>query len=169
MAYLTQKSSKKSLFGAKAAILISTVLTGAFLIAPAAAIAGSAINIMADRAKIIKVAGKVASVIVGNPAFADVSVQKSYIIVYGRNFGQTNILVLDKNGNQLANLDVSIIRGPDRNIAVYRAGDKASYACSPKCESTLQVGDSANYFKAVNEAISTKMGLATVAGKLTAK
>lgn len=131
--------------------------------------AGTKLTVVADRAKVIRFVGEAQSVIVGNPAFADVSVQNGFMIIHGRNFGQTNVLILDERGNQLADLEVTVIKGPDRNISVYRGGNKASYACAPKCESTLQVGDSAKYFKSVNDAISTKMGLAKSAGKLTTK
>lgn len=152
----------------KAAGLVLVVATASAAL-NSAATAASQVTVIADRAKIVRIAGKVASVIVGNPAFADVSVQKKFLIVHGRNFGQTNILALDEEGNTLADLEVTIIKGPDRNISVYRGGAKASYACAPKCESTLQVGDSAAYFKVVNESITTKMGLAQNAGKLTTK
>ncbi len=131
--------------------------------------AASSLTIVADRAKIVRIAGEISSVIVGNPAFADVSVQKKFLIVHGRNFGQTNILILDENGDTLADLNVTVIKGPDRNISVYRGGAKASYACAPKCESTLQVGDAKAYFEGVNQAIATKMELARSAGKLTTK
>ncbi len=131
--------------------------------------AASNLTVVADRAKIIRIAGEISSVIVGNPAFADVSVQKKFLIVHGRNFGQTNILILDENGETLADLNVTVIKGPDRNVSVYRGGQKASYACAPKCESTLQVGDSKLYFEGVNQAIATKMDLARSAGKLTTK
>lgn len=149
--------------------LICLSLAGGMLASTTIAHAASKIAVIADRAKIVRIAGKVASVVVGNPAFADVSVQKKFIIIHGRNFGQTNILVLNEEGETLADLEVTVVKGPDRNVSVYRAGEKASYACAPKCESTLQVGDSERYFKIVNESIATKMGLAQNAGKLTTK
>lgn len=131
--------------------------------------AGTKLTVIADRAKIVRIAGDAASVVVGNPAFADVSVQKNFIIIHGRNFGQTNVIILNQAGDQLADLEVTVVKGPDRNVSVFRAGAKASYACAPKCESTLQVGDSPAYFKNVNDSIATKMSLAKSAGKLTTK
>ena len=150
-------------------IALSMCVAGASAAMSIKAMATSSLTIVADRAKIVRIAGEVGSVIVGNPSFADVSVQKKFVIIHGRNFGQTNILVLDDNGNSLADLEVTIVKGPDRNISVYRGGQKSSYACAPKCESTLQVGDANGYFTAVKTAIETKMDLATRAGKLTSK
>jgi Flp pilus assembly secretin CpaC len=168
------KSDKKKLQSAKSgkiarAAIMALSLAAVTGVISAKAIAASQLTVIADRAKIVRIAGEISSIVVGNPAFADVSVQKKFIIVHGRNFGQTNILVLDDEGNALADLEVTIVKGPDRNVSVYRAGQKASYACAPKCESTLQVGDSEGYFKVVNESISTKMNLAQNAGKLTTK
>ncbi len=153
------------------AIALSLCLAGAASSTTAIAQATntSSLTVIADRAKVVRIAGEISSIIVGNPSFADVSVQKDFIIVHGRNFGQTNILVLDEKGETLANLEVTTIRGPDRNISVYRGGQKASYACAPKCESTLQVGDSKEYFNTVKQSIDTKMDLANRAGKLTSK
>ena len=157
-------------FGSKfRALALSIALAGLSASLSAKAIAASSLTLVADRAKIIRIAGEVRSVIVGNPSFADVSVQKKFIIIHGRNFGQTNILALDEDGNTLADLNVTIVKGPDRNISVYRAGQKASYACAPKCESTLQVGDSETYFATVKKSIESKMELAKRAGQLTAK
>jgi len=147
---------------------LSLFISGAAATISEKAMAASSLTIVADRAKIVRIAGEVGSVIVGNPSFADVSVQKKFIIVHGRNFGQTNILVLDEDGETMADLEVTIVKGPDRNVSVYRAGKKASYACAPKCESTLQVGDDDGYFETVKKSIETKMGLAKQASQLTA-
>lgn len=151
------------------AVALALCLAGAASSITATAMAASSITVIADRAKVVRIAGKIGSIIVGNPSFADVSVQKDFIIVHGRNFGQTNILVLDEKGETIADLEVTIVKGPDRNISVYRGGQKASYACAPKCESTLQVGDSKDYFNTVKQSIETKMELANRASKLTSK
>jgi len=151
------------------ALALTLCVAGAAASMSMKAMAASSLTIVADRAKIVRIAGEVGSVIVGNPSFADVSVQKKFIIIHGRNFGQTNILVLDESGESLADLEVTIIKGRDRNISVYRGGKKASYACAPKCESTLQVGDSEAYFATVKKSIETKMDLAKQASQLTSK
>jgi len=168
---LSVKPKTNSIFTSRKlqALTVALCIAGATASATVSVLAATQITIVADRAKIIRIAGEAASVIVGNPSFADVSVQKKFIIVHGRNFGQTNILVLDEDGGTLADLEVTIIKGPDRNITVYRGGDKASYACAPKCESTLQVGDSETYFATVKKSIETKMDLAKRAGQLTSK
>jgi len=151
------------------AVALAVCLAGSAASITTTALAASALTVAADRAKVVRVTGVIGSIIVGNPSFADVSVQKNFIIIHGRNFGQTNILVLDEQGETIADLEVTVVKGPDRNISVFRGGKKASYACAPKCESTLQVGDSVAYFDAVKASIETKMELASRASKLTSK
>ena len=148
--YILKSLSTGSLSNSMRAIALGLFIAGAAASFSEKAMAASNLTIIADRAKIVRIAGEIGSVIVGNPSFADVSVQKKFLIVHGRNFGQTNILVLNEDGETMADLEVTIIKGPDRNVSVYRAGKKASYACAPKCESTLQVGDDDGYFETVN-------------------
>lgn len=163
------KISHQKFYRRLRAISLTLCFAGAAASIATTANAASSLTILADRAKVVRIAGDVASIVVGNPSFADVSVQKKFIIIHGRNFGQTNILVLNQEGETIADLEVTIIKGPERNISVYRAGQRASYACAPKCESTLQVGDSETYFTTVKKSIETKMGLAKQAGQLTSK
>src|SRR5690242_1693275 len=49
-------------------------------------LAGASITVGADHARVVSVAGTPSAVVVGNPMFADVSVQQGVIIVHGRNF-----------------------------------------------------------------------------------
>lgn len=163
------KTGHQNFYRKLRALSLTLCIAGAASSLATAANAASNLTILADRAKVVRIAGEVGSIIVGNPSFADVSVQKKFIIIHGRNFGQTNILVLDQSGETIADLEVTIIKGPDRNISVYRGGAKASYACAPKCESTLQVGDAETYFTTVKKSIETKMDLAKRAGQLTGK
>jgi Pilus formation protein N terminal region len=114
-----------------------------------------------DQAKMVSITGDPGTIVVGNPNIADVTLKGSNIFVHGRNYGSTNIIILDKDGHQMANLDVTVMLGGGHNINVFKAANKLSYACAPLCESTLQVGDVPGYFKdVVAEQNKTKGGLA---------
>lgn len=128
----------------------------------APALAATDIVVNSDQAKMVSVSGDPGTVVVGNPNIADVTLKDSSIFIHGRNFGSTNIIVLDKEGNQLANLDVTVMLGGNHNINVFKAANKWSYSCAPLCESTLQVGDLPGYFKdVVADQNKTKGSLAT--------
>jgi hypothetical protein len=129
-------------------------------------LAASDVVVLNDQAKLVSISGgKPATVVVGNPNIADVTVQGNQIFVHGRNFGTTNMIVLDREGNQLSAFDVTVMLGGTNNVAVYKGGRRFSYVCASDCEAMLQVGDYAEYFKNVADEIGSKSGLATSSGK----
>ena len=127
--------------------------------------AASDIVVMSDQAKLVSVSGKPGVVVVGNPSIADVTVQGDRVFVHGRNWGTTNLIVLDRSGNQLATFDVTVMTGGANNVGLYKAGNKFSFVCDPNCETTLQVGDFHNHFKDIHEEMTGKSGLAMGASK----
>ncbi len=130
----------------------------ALAVGAASAFAGTAITIATDHAKILSVAGTPTSIIVGNPMFADVSLQGGKVVLLGRASGQTNIIMLDGDGNQLANFDVTVTRGTaDDNLTMYMGGERMTLVCSPVGEPTLLSGDSPDYMKSVTDGIQSKI------------
>jgi hypothetical protein len=140
--------------------LIALTVASASLLASATGLAAS-IVVMADQAKLISVGGDVSTVVVGNPSIADATVQGSNIFVHGRSFGSTNLIVLDKQGSQIASLDVNVMLGGNSNVTVFRGGGKFSYVCDSLCESALEIGDKLDYFEAIEGETTKKIGLAT--------
>jgi len=127
----------------------------------------SSVTVKADQATLVALAGEPATVVIGNSLFADVSLKQGMIVIHGRQFGTTNVIVLDQDGAQLASFELHVVRGGSQNLTIYKAGSAYSYMCAPSCESALQVGDNADYFGNVNTGMSTKLQLSTGAGKLT--
>lgn len=114
-----------------------------------------------DQAKMLNIAGQAGTVVVGNPNIADVSVRGTQVFVHGKNQGMTNVIVLDREGNQLAMLEVNVDTAGGNPIAVFGAGRRYSYNCVPACEPVLQVGDSdADYFKILAQQNANKGALA---------
>jgi Flp pilus assembly secretin CpaC len=146
--------------------LTSLAFAAAFLSLASAAEAASDVTILADQAKIIQVSGRPGTVVVGNPSIADVSVQGEHVVLMGRNFGVTNVIILDRDGRQLAALDVTV-QFPDKNaVHVFKAGGRMSLACAPVCEQTLQVGDEiTKVFDPLSKEITTKVGIAAGTAK----
>ena len=147
--------------------MINRILTALALLAPltSAAFGGTEITVVADQARMVSIPGEVGTVVVGNPNIADVTIQGSNAFVHGRNYGSTNVIFMDRDGNQIAALDVLVTNGASREVNIFRAGSRYSYNCAGTCETALQVGDNADYFKAVGEQSSLKSGLATTAQK----
>jgi hypothetical protein len=143
-----------------------TLAAGMMLPVAEPLLAGPSITVGADHARIVAVAGTPSAVIVGNPLFADVSVQQGVIIVHGRNFGATNVIVLDIDGNQLASFDVNVTNAGERIVSVYKAGQAWSSVCAPVCEYTLTTGEDQEWFKVLNEQHSSKASQSAGALKL---
>jgi hypothetical protein len=133
----------------------------------AAAQSATSITVKADQATLVAISGDPATVVVGNSLFADVSMKQGMIVIHGRHFGTTNVIVLDQEGAQLASFEVNVVRGGSQNVTIYKAGSAFSYLCAPACESALQVGDDADYYGSINSGVSQKLQLSAGAGKLS--
>src|SRR3974390_499779 len=73
-----------------------------------AALAGG-VSVSIDQVTMVKFAKPVATVFVANPMIADITiVDQSKIFVLGKNFGTTNLIALDKDGNQLYEDQISV-------------------------------------------------------------
>lgn len=90
--------------------------------------------------------GAAASVVVGNPSIADVTVVDSRtLFLSGKSFGTTDVVVVDALGRTIYNADV-VVSPPSRgHVAVYRGGEKSAdrtdMACSPRCQVDAKAGE----------------------------
>jgi predicted secreted protein len=110
---------------------------------------GATVGIQLDQAKIVKMPERTATLVVGNPLIADVSVQPGGIMVItGKSYGMTNVIALGRGGEILMDHSVEV-SGPSGNIVmVYRGIERESYSCTPKCERRITLGDTPGYFTA---------------------
>mgnify|MGYP001423449278 CR=1 FL=1 len=122
-----------------------------------AALAKEPIKVTLDRAKVMRIESPADTVIVGNPAIADaVMHDRTTLVVIGRGFGSTNLIILDENGEAIA--DETLVVGPqsDAVVTVQRRGLRYSYSCSPACAPTVNPGDEEKFFKQVSEQGSSR-------------
>jgi Flp pilus assembly secretin CpaC len=119
-----------------AGIMMMTV--GAALFSTAA-LADTGIGVTMNEAKIVKLARPADTIIVGNPAIADASVQDARTIVLtGKGFGTTNLVVLDTSGNPIIDEQVTVSRGDENSVRIYRRSDVQTLSCTPYCESAYK-------------------------------
>ncbi len=138
----------------------SFILAAAALAAiPAVGQAAEKLSVYVDEATILKLPDRLGTVVIGNPAIADISVQGNGIaVVTGRGFGVTNILMLDAGGRIVKELSVSVRAKTDGVVTVFRGTSRESYSCLPRCEPTLRLGDAPDYHGAVLGGITTHGG-----------
>lgn len=95
-----------------------------------------------DQAKVFRVSRPASTIIIGNPAIVDATIQDDQtLILTGRSFGVTNLIVLDQNGEALVDQPVVVRASETNTVRIYRRNSRATLACSPVCEPTLTIGD----------------------------
>ena len=111
--------------------------------------AADVITVFLDQAKVAKLPDRVATLIIGNPLIADVTLQTGgLIVVTGKGYGNTNLIALDRSGAVLREQSIEV-RGPSEDVViVYRGINRESYSCTPSCERRITLGDTPEFFEA---------------------
>ena len=116
---------------------------------PLAAQAGSSesYKVELNKTEILRLPGAAASVIVGNPKIADVTVQSSNLLfVVGRGYGETNLIILDSNGNTMMNADLQVVNTlPQHGVRLYNGKNRETYSCIPYCGPSPVLGDNRGF------------------------
>ena len=111
--------------------------------------AAESISVIVDQAKLIKLPDKVATIVVGNPLIADVSLQPGgMMVVTGKGYGTTNVMALDRQGTVVVDRMVQVEGPTDKLVTVYRGVERESYSCTPICQRRVTLGDTSTYFDA---------------------
>ncbi len=117
---------------------VATV-TGSLFALPAWA---ADLNIEVNHSRLHALGQAASTIIVGNPAIADVSVSNSNtLVVFGRSYGTTNLIALDAGGRQIANLDVSVTEPRSTAMTFNRGAAQTSYSCAPRCVRVINPAD----------------------------
>ena len=103
--------------------LLAAGVMAASVLTATPATAAQELVVEADRAKIIRLAGSPSTIVIGNPLYASVSVKGNMLIIQGKHFGSTNVIIMDADGNMLAEMDVTVVADKrDEYLTVYRRG-----------------------------------------------
>jgi hypothetical protein len=144
------------------------VISGYFRLALAAAAASAlgapalaqdsqdgAITVLLDRALVVHVDQPADTVIIGNPMIADATVRDNQtLIVTGRSYGTTNLIILDKDGKTIIDSLVTVSGADDNLVTVYSRPGRQTYSCTPVCAPTIAIGDDASTFGGRKDQIS---------------
>lgn len=130
---------------------------GAMTAAPAAA---ETLIVEVDRASVLRLASPAATIILGNPAIADALVKDSrMIVVTGKSYGATNLIVLDGEGNTVEEITLHVRAADEGIVTVQRGTSRVSLSCAPTCERTLAVGDTPESYSELTSQIQSRIGL----------
>ena len=118
------------------AVLAAAVFAGFAVAAPAFA---APLEVVMNQARIVKLTSPADTIVIGNPMIADASVQDATTIVLtGKGFGVTNIVVLDQEGNPIVDEQVVVSRQDVATVRVYRRADVQTLSCTPRCEGAFK-------------------------------
>ena len=156
-------TSKMDQGGGNAVRALLLLVASALL--PQSASAAEQLGIELDQATIMKLPEKVSTIVVGNPLIADVAVQSGgLVVVTGKGFGTTNLIVLDRAGSVLMERSI-VVRGANANtVAVFRGVERETYSCTPLCERRITLGDSVGYFTATSTQTDARNNQSSGAG-----
>jgi len=135
-----------------------------FLLAVATArgaFAAEAMSVMIDHAKVMHISRPAEVVIVGNPGIADATIQdQQTLIITGRSYGSTNLIVLDASGKAIAEETLSVVASDDNVVTMYRPVDKRvvrqTFSCTPDCSPALTLGDDEKSFTIIDTQVKSR-------------
>jgi hypothetical protein len=147
---------------------IGRMLAAALLAAmsPTHGWAADALTVAVDQATLMRMPDRVATVVVGNPLIADVSLQAAGLaVVTGKAYGVTNLLALDRSGAILMDREVQVQGPRDPLVVVYKGVERESYSCTPTCQRRITLGDATGFFDATLGQSGNRNGQATNAAQ----
>lgn len=144
----TDKSAKRR--------FLTAVLGASCLALVASAAQAENFKVELNETKALHLSKPVSTILVGNPAIADVSVESSNLVyVMGRSFGTTNLVAMDSDGKSILNLDVSVVSQSASTVTLTRgSGGQLSYNCTPRCERVPGVGDNPESYDALMKQVA---------------
>lgn len=105
-----------------------------------------AVLVNVNMARVLRINAPAATIIIGNPGIADVTIQDpETLVLTGKSYGQTNMIVLDATGEPIADTLIEVVQTHDDIVTVYMGQSRTSLACEPICQPTVNMGDDVNY------------------------
>ncbi len=102
--------------------------------------------VQVNMARILRIPSAAETVIIGNPGIADVTIQDAQtLILTGRGYGTTNLIVLDAAGNPIIDTLIEVVQGQGNIITVFQGSVRMTLACAPGCQRVIMLGDNTDY------------------------
>lgn len=132
----------------------------------AAGTASAAETIALNKTHVMRLSAPAGAVVIGNPKIADVSVHSdNTLFVFGRGFGQTDILILDTAGNTLVHTDITVVEQTNEGtvrVITPGAGNQ-TFDCKPYCRPAPAFADDPEFKGKYSAAVAATAGGGTAA------
>ena len=124
---------------------IASVLSGAVLLLSAGIAQAQSLNVEIDRSARIGLRGAAASVIVGNPAIADVTVvDANTLFVTGKGYGVTEVIAVDGVGRTIYQGEIVVTGGSTGSVRVWRGAQATEMVCGASCSPSIRNAEAAS-------------------------
>ena len=142
-----------------AVLLSAGLLLGS--LAPAIAEDTAPVSVKVNMARILRIDAPAATVIIGNPGVADVTIQDPQTLVLtGKSYGQTNLIILDTAGNPIADTMIQVTQDTADVVTMYVGDKRQTYSCEPVCQSIIMMGDDGGFTGQAVGSAQTVSGMA---------
>lgn len=140
-------------------------LFAAALLAAAPAYAND-VSLALDQVHTLTFKRPVATVYVGNPAIADITmIDARHAFVQGKGYGRTNLVALNQDGAQVFNTNITVTGASNGNTVVLNRGaQRITLNCAgQRCEPTPMPGDGKDAYDPANAVATTHQNTARTA------
>jgi Flp pilus assembly secretin CpaC len=145
----------------RTALTTALALSAFLVIAPATSKAADDLIVKYDQSELVPLPKPAAQIIVGNPSIADITVKSDrMLVVTGKTFGITNVIVLDSQDRVILSQRVLVRRDEASVVNLQRGTSRQSYNCTPDCNPSMTVGDDTAFFNVISSASQNKVGMA---------
>lgn len=97
------------------------------------------LRVSMNHARVLRLDRPVSKVIVGNSKVADATVaDATTIVLTGRGFGTTNLVLLDAEGNPIVDERILVSIDEGNTVRVFRQTERTVLSCTPNCEQHSQ-------------------------------
>lgn len=114
---------------------LASLAVAAVLIPGLTLAAEDILSVHMNHARVLKLDRPVSKVIIGNSDVADATVADARTIVLtGRSFGTTNLVILDADGNAIIDERILVSIDEGNTVRVFRQTVRSVLSCTPNCE-----------------------------------
>lgn len=111
------------------------------------AFAAQEIVLIGGQSQLVSLPEEPVTLVVGNPAIADITIEGKTLFVHPRAYGVTNLIAMDAQGKKLGDYLVRTIYDDSYGVAMYSPSGRKSYSCRKDCEPVMRIGDTKDSFE----------------------
>lgn len=112
----------------------------------------------------------IGSLVVGNPAIADVAVKSNQqLLIYGRMPGSTLVTLYSPQGDTIDTLRISVRNSSANRVTLQQGDTRISFNCTDVCEQVPAIGDGSNMSRLSRGPVTSQASQALGAAQNAAK